>query len=587
MKAYISELIQQAVAEISPQEAESVLAVANFDVAYPKTDFGDYATNAAMVMFKNFNTAPAGNPMEFAKLLAEKISILDEQKSFSKVDSVGGFINFTLKDEVLASMIFAMQNSIIFSTPEAKVGEGKKVVFEYSSPNTNKPLHIGHIRNNVYGKACINLLKAIGYDVVSCEIINDRGIHIMKSIMMYQKYGNNETPEQAVVKPDHFVGKFYAMFGQKAAESEEAEIALLEEAQELLRKWEDGDEEIRNVWKKMNNFYFDGARKTYKRECSTFDEVDFESDIYDKGRDLVLAGVESGIFQKEEDGSVSVEFEEKNLGKKYLLRKDGTTIYITQDMYLWDQRNQRHNPDMVFVTTATEQAYHFQVLKKMFELLKYPWAKNFKHLPYEHVYLGRDKMSSRSGNTITADKLYDTVKEKVRDTMSQLERLKGSVDDDKLVEKIAMGAVKYGYLHYEPQTRIYFDIDQTIALEGNTGPYIQYAYARIQSLIHKSGIASTNAKPSELAKPEELHLMRTIIRYESVVAIAAREYKPNLLCNYLYELASSLNTFYANVPVVKEESEQLKEQRISLLLTTATVLKNGLNLLGIEAPEEM
>ena len=488
---------------------------------------------------------------------------------------------------MLAHQVFGMQKEIIFETDEATVGKGKKVVFEYSSPNTNKALHIGHVRNDVYGKACINLLQAVGYDVVSCEIINDRGIHIMKSILMYQKYGNNQTPEEAGLKPDHFVGKFYAMFGQKAAESEAVEQALLEEAQELLRKWEDGDVEVRAVWEKMNTWFFEGAKQTYAREGSTFDEADFESQIYDKGRDLVLAGLERGVFQKEEDGSVSVQFEEENLGKKYLLRKDGTTIYITQDMYLWDQRNKRHNPDMVFVTTATEQQYHFQVLQKMFELLEYPWAHNFKHLPYEHVYLGKNKMSSRSGNTITADELYDSVKERVRETMGTLERLKGSADDDVLVEAVALGAVKYGYLHYEPQTRIYFDIDQTIALEGNTGPYIQYAYARIQSLIRKAGISTTSAEPAQLTIPEELQLMRTIIRYESVVAAAAREYKPNLLCSYLLELASNLNAFYANVSVTKEEDEQLKEQRVSLLLSTANVLKHGLNLLGITAPEEM
>lgn len=587
MKAYISELVTQAIQTLNPDEAEAVLGSGVFDVSYPKPGFGDYATNAAMALFKKFNVAPAKNPMEFASLLAAEMIQLDHKQSFSKVEAVGGFINFTVKLEVLAYQVFAMQNKIVFTSEEAQIGLGKKVVFEYSSPNTNKALHIGHVRNDVYGKACINLLKAVGYNVVTCEIINDRGIHIMKSILMYQKYGNNQTPEEAGIKSDHFVGKFYAMFGQKAVENEEVEKVLLEEAQELLRKWENGDSEVRAIWQRMNTWFFEGVKQTYIREGSTFDEVDFESQIYDKGRDLILAGVEKGIFQKEADGSVSVQFEEENLGKKYLLRKDGTTIYITQDMYLWDQRNKRHNPDMVFVTTATEQSYHFQVLQKMFELLEYPWAHNFKHLPYEHVYLGKNKMSSRSGNTITADELYDSVKQRVRETMANLERLKGSVDDDALVEVVALGAVKYGYLHYEPQTRIYFDIDQTIALEGNTGPYIQYAYARIQSLIRKAGVTNTTAEPAQLTSPEELQLMRTIIRYESVVAIAAREYKPNLLCSYLLELASALNAFYANVSVTKEEDEQLKEQRISLLITTANVLKNGLNLLGIEAPEEM
>lgn len=586
MKAYISELVEQAIQTISPDEAEAVLGSGVFDVSYPKPGFGDYATNAAMALFKNFNVAPAKNPAEFASTLAGKLKELDHENTFSKIESAGGFINFTLAQKVLAHAVTEMQTSIQFNTEEGKIGEGKKVVFEYSSPNTNKALHIGHVRNDVYGKACINLLKAVGYDVVSCEIINDRGIHIMKSILMYQKYGNDETPETTGLKSDHFVGKFYAMFGEKSAESEEAEKVLLEEAQELLRKWENNDSEVSAVWKKMNEWFFQGVKETYAREGSTFDETDYESQIYDKGRDLVLAGVEKGVFQKEADGSVSLDLENEKLGKKYLLRQDGTTLYITQDMYLWDQRNQRHQPDIAIVTTSAEQGYHFQVLQKVFRLLNYQWANNFKHLPYEHVYLGQSKMSSRAGNTISADELYDSVKQRVRETMAGLEKLKGSVDDDVLVEAVALGAVKYGYLHYEPQTRIYFDIDSTISLEGNTGPYIQYAYARIQSILRKVGSASSS-EPVDLTAPEELQLMRTLIKYESAVAAAAREYKPNLLCNYLLELASNLNTFYGNVPVAKEEDLNIQAQRISLLITTAKVLKNGLNLLGIEAPEEM
>lgn len=598
MKAYISELVEQAVQEIHPDEAGAVLGPSVFDVSFPKPGFGDYATNAAMVLFKKFQVVPAENPAAFAKQLVEQIKTLDHKDTFAKIEAVGGFINFTLTPEVLAHQVALMQDKIEFTTEEAQFGQGKKVVFEYSSPNTNKALHIGHVRNDVYGKACINLLKAVGYEVVSCEIINDRGIHIMKSVLMYQKYGNGQTPEEAGFKPDHFVGKFYAMFAEKASESEAAEKVLLEEAQELLRQWESGDSAVRDVWEKMNAWFFEGVKQTYAREGSTFDEVDFESQIYDKGRDLVLAGVEKGVFQKEDDGSISVDLENEKLGKKYLLRQDSTTLYITQDIYLWDQRNNRHQADMAFVTTSVEQSYHFQVLQHVFGLLSYPWANNFKHLPYEHVYLGKNKMSSRSGNTISADELYDSVKERVKETMGQLERLKGSADDDVLVEAVALGAVKYGYLRFEPQTRIYFDIDQTISLEGSTGPYIQYAYARIQSILGKvgsekaasggsSGVPVKPIEPVNLEAPEELQLMRTLIRYESAVAAAAREYKPNLLCSYLLELASALNTFYGNIPVTKETDQNIQAQRISLLVSTANVLQHGLGLLGITAPKEM
>ncbi len=582
MKAYISELVDQAVRNISPTEAGEVLGSGVFDVSYPKAGFGDYATNAAMVLFKKFNVTPAANPAEFAKKLCDEITKLDHKNTFAKVESAGGFINLTLTKDALAHVAENYREKVEVE----QIGAGRKVVFEYSSPNTNKPLHIGHTRNDTYGKACINLLRATGHNVVSCEIINDRGIHIMKSVLMYMQNGAGKTPESEGVKPDHFVGKFYTMFGDKAAESEEVETKLLEEAQELLRRWESGDDEVRTVWQKMNDWFFAGVKETYQREGSDFDEQDFESKIYDKGRDLVLGGVEKGIFQKEEDGSISIDLENHNLGKKYLLRKDGTTLYITQDMYLWDQRNERHQPDLALVTTSAEQSYHFQVLARIFAALGYEWATNFKHLPYEHVYLGKSKMSSRAGNAVTADELVESVKERVRQTMAGLEKLKGSAGDDVLVEKVAFGAIKYGYLHYEPQTRIYFDIDETIALQGNTGPYIQYAFARIQSILKKAGEAAKIA-PVDLDAPEELTLMRQLLQYSDLVVTATREYKPNLVCNFLLELASALNGFYATVPVTQETNENLKAQRISLLIATANVLEHGLNLLGIEAPQEM
>ncbi len=581
MKPYISELIMQAVTEISPDEAAEVLGAVSFDVSYPKPGFGDYATNAAMVMFKRFKVAPAANPAAFAKLVAELASKYDKAQTFSSIESAGGFINFTLSAQQLAHQVLALQKDIAYE----QIGAGSKVVFEYSSPNTNKPLHIGHTRNDLYGKACINLLKAVGHEVVSCEIINDRGIHIMKSVLMYMKFGKSMTPESEGLKPDHFVGKFYSMFAQEAGESEAAEVSLLEEAQDLLRRWEAGDAEVRAVWKQMNDWFFEGVKETYTREGSTFDEVDFESEIYDKGRDLVLEGVKKGIFQQEEDGSVSVDLEAQKLGKKYLLRKDGTTLYMTQDMHLWDERNRRHSPDLAIVTTAAEQSYHFQVLAHVFELLGYSWAHGFKHLPYEFVFLGNNKMSSRSGNTISADDLLKTVKIKVKDTMGSLEKLKGSADDDMLVEQVAFGAIKFGYLHYEPQTRIYFDIDQTVSLQGDTGPYIQYAHARMKSILAKE--SSTDAAPNDLTDPQEIALMKQLIRYPDMVLLSARDYKPNLLCNYLLELARVFSTFYAQVSVLKEADENLKAQRLSLLTSTANVLKNGLALLGIEAPDQM
>jgi len=274
------------------------------------------------------------------------------------------------------------------------------------------------------------------------------------------------------------------------------------------------------------------------------------------------------------------------LDKKYLLRKDGTTIYITQDMYLWHLRNEKHHPELAIVTTAAEQSYHFKVLKLIFEKLGFPWAQTFRHLPYEHVYLGKNNMSSRAGNTISADELLATIKDKVKTAMGALEKIKQTSDNEKLVQQVAFGAIKYGYLKYEPNTRIYFDVDQTISLEGNTGPYIQYAYSRIRSILKKAGEVKP-IKPDGLTIPEERRLMRRLFYYSDAVEMAAQDFKPNLLCNYLYELAGEFSVFYNAVSVLNAETPELKRQRLTLLSAVANVLKDGLGILGIDAPEEM
>ncbi len=570
-KSYIQNLLEKAAKDLNFNLSLVTLSV-------PESRFGDYASNAGLVGAKKLGK----NPKELAEKIIKELKKGDAKGVCAEISSAGGFINFHLHQNYLAGFAEGLVKKIGIS----QIGKARKVVFEYSSPNTNKPLHIGHTRNDVYGLACINLLKALGYNVISCEIINDRGIHIMKSVLMYIKNGEGKTPESENIKPDHFVGKFYLMFSEQASKSEQAEKQLLLEAQELLQKWEAGDKDLRKLWKQMNDWWYEGVKATYEREGSYFDEVDYESEIYDKGRDLVLDGVKQGVFTKEADGSVAVDLSADSLDKKYLLRKDGTTLYITQDMYLWHMRDEKHHPELALVTTSAEQAYHFRVLKRIFESLKYSWAQNFKHLPYEHVFLGHDKMSSRAGNTISADDLLIMIKEKVKTAMAGLQKIKQSSTNDELVEQVAFAAIKYGYLKYEPNTRIYFDVDQTIALEGNTGPYLQYAYSRIQSIIKKAGNINAS-KPEKLTKPEELALMRHLLHYSETIEHAGKEYKPNLLCNYLYELAAKFNAFYSHVPVIAAESDELKHQRLTLLTAVGNVLHHGLNILGIAAPEEM
>lgn len=590
MKRYIQNAVAAALKELL--DKGEITEIPNVEISVPKENFGDFSVNAGHAIARSSGAGADSaklNPVQAGELVAKHLTAIDaaSEKNFAEIKVVNGFVNIFIAPEKLGASVLQMQKEIqIEQLGVDDNGRAKKVVFEYSSPNTNKPLHIGHTRNDVYGAACINLLRAIGYDVTSTEIINDRGIHIMKSMLMYMKFGAPETPASAGTKPDHFVGKFYQMFAAESAKSEGEKEQLEAEAQELLLKWESGDSEVRALWETMNEWFYEGVKETYAREGSTFDEVEHESEIYNEGRDLVLAGVETGVFQKEDDGSVSVDLTPQGLDKKYLLRKDGTTIYITQDMYLWYLRNEKHHPDLALVTTSSEQAYHFNVLKHLFILLAFPWAQKFNHLPYEHVFLGKSKMSSREGNTITADDLVLNVKEKVRETMSTSQKIKSSSEDEELVEAIAFAAIKYGYLKYDRNTKIYFDLDETIAIEGNTGPYLQYTYARINSVLEKAEAGAAEAL-NLLKEPSEQTLMRALVHYPDAVVVAAREYRPSLLCANLFDLAQKFNTFYDQVSVMNAENEELKNQRAALLRSVAVVLEHGLRLLGIKAVQKI
>ncbi|MDB4940419.1 MAG: arginyl-tRNA synthetase [Candidatus Doudnabacteria bacterium] len=607
MKRYIQKLISEVLSGMLSNG--QITALPDFRLDVPKENFGDYTTSVSLAIAREGKF----QPNDVAEIIARELEKLDSKQIFKTIKVVNGFINIFISDAAAAQNVLEMQTDIaIEQIGEKPDGTSKKVVFEYSSPNTNKPLHIGHTRNDVYGMANINLLRVTGHEVIATEIINDRGIHIMKSMLMYMKHGEGKTPQSEGLKPDHFVGKFYSMFEQEnikdkpALPSESATLStdaavphavqtqptpLENEAQELLQKWEAGDPETRALWQKMNDWFFEGVKATYAREGSEFDEVEKESNIYNQGRDLVLKGVQEKVFQKEEDGSVSVDLTDQGLDKKYLLRKDGTTIYITQDMYLWSLRAEKFNPDVAIVTTSAEQAYHFDVLGKIFVLLKFPWAENFKHLPYEHVFLGKNKMSSRLGNAVSADDLLIMIKARVRETMKASQKIKASVDDDELVEAVAFAAIKYGYLKYDRNTKIYFDLEETIAIEGNTGPYLQYTYARIQSIFEKAREAGTGAftalAPVSLTEPSEQALIRHLLHYNETVATAAKDFRPTAICNYLFELSSKFNTFYDQVSVLGADSEQKKNERLNLLAAVANNLQHGLALLGIKTVEKM
>ena len=584
MKRYLTKLLSEVLGVMFENGQISALPAFNFDI--PKENFGDYSTNVAMIIAREVKF----QPNDVAMIIAREITELDQssKKKIKEVKVVAGFVNIFVSKEAAAENVLDLTGDIKID----QFGSGKKVVFEYSSPNTNKPLHIGHTRNDVFGMACINLLRTTGHEVIACEIINDRGIHIMKSMLMYMKYGKGETPESAALKPDHFIGKYYKMFASEnvkfeALKKTEFEQTPLEkEAQELLQKWEAGDAQVRELWQKMNAWYYQGVKQTYEREGSEFDSVEHESDIYDQGRDLVLEGVKKGVFHKDETGAVYVDLTEQGLDKKYLLRKDGTTIYITQDMYLWYLRDKKYHPDQAIVVTAAEQIYHFAVLKKIFELLEFPWAQSFQHLPYGFVFLGKNKISSREGKSVSADELLDITKERVAETMRNSLKIKGSADDDALLEAIAYGAIKYGYLKFDPNTQIYFDLEETVAIEGNTGPYLQYTYARIKSILAKAGDVVKEI-PVDLDEKTEVALVRHLMHYDEAVVNASRDFRPTAVCSYLFELASKFNSFYDQVSVLEAETEKQKQQRLVLLLSVANVLQHGLALLGIKTVEQM
>ena len=561
-----------------------IFSLPTFELETPKGAFGDYSTNVAFMIAKEGKF----NAVEVATIIATELKAQDQAGLLESVEVVNGFLNMTIAKKPLAELVVSMQTAIqIEHTGLTEEGLSKKVLFEYSSPNTNKALHIGHTRNDVYGMACINILKALGHHVITAEVINDRGIHIMKSMLMYQKHGNDKTPESEGIKPDHFVGKYYVMFKEQSEQSEIEKETLEKEAQGMLLKWEQADPEIRALWTKMNSWFYQGVAETYAREGSTFDHVDYESAIFDKGKEVVMEGLSKGIFAEQPDGAVYVDLIEQGLDKKYLLRNDGTTIYITQDIYLWKMRNELFHPDFVYCTTSVEQVYHFQVLKEIFKLFGYSWAESFEHLDYGHVFLGKNKMSSRAGNTVSADDLLSQTKERVKATMMNSQKIKGSSDDEALVEAIAFAAIKYGYLKFDRNTIIYFDLEETVAIEGNTGPYLQYAYARIQSVIAKAEGAITLKNPESLTESSELKLMRMLIHYPEAVSKAGKEFKPNLICSYLFELAGAFNSFYDQVSILNAESEHLRAERLNLCMSVAAVLKHGLEILGIAVVEQM
>ena len=481
---------------------------------------------------------------------------------------------------------------------------GKKVMVEYSSPNTNKPLHLGHVRNNLLGYSVSELLKANGAEVYKVNLVNDRGIHICKSMLAWQKWSNGETPESSGIKGDHLVGKYYVIFDKEykkeidalkaqgqTEEEAKKNAPLIKEAQSMLLAWENGDPEVKALWSKMNGWVYDGFAVSYKNLGVDFDKYYYESNTYLLGKDTVEEGLAKGVFFKKEDGSVWIDLTEDGLDQKLVLRADGTSVYITQDLGTAEMKYDDFAMDESIYVVGNEQDYHFKVLFLILQKLGKSWATGLHHLSYGMVDLPNGKMKSREGTVVDAD---DLVKEMIETAKQKTEAL-GKINDfseeekETLYHNIGLGALKYFLLKVEPKKRLLFDPAESIDFQGNTGPFIQYTHARIKSLLNKAGYVSSATTTTDLAlSGTELELMMLLAKYPAEIAIAAKGLSPASLANYLYEVAKMFNKFYHEVPpIIKEENAEMRQLRLNLSAVVANVLKAGMRLLGITVPERM
>ncbi|RZK48709.1 MAG: arginine--tRNA ligase [Pedobacter sp.] len=537
-------------------------------------------------------------PEQTAQVLGEFLKEnLSEVAAFNVVK---GFLNLRLSDNYWKDTLNAL-----LTNPEALTipSNGKKILVEYSSPNTNKPLHLGHVRNNLLGYAVSELLKAVGYEVIKVNLVNDRGIHICKSMLAWQKWGNGETPESSGLKGDHLVGKYYVIFDKHYKEEINALMAtgmpeetakksapLIVEAQQMLQQWEAGDAEIIALWEKMNGWVYEGFNITYKRLGVDFDKYYYESQTYLLGKDTIQEGLDKGVFFKKEDGSVWIDLTPDGLDQKLVLRADGTSVYITQDLGTAEMKHDDFQMEESIYVVGNEQDYHFKVLFLILEKLGKTWAKGLHHLSYGMVDLPSGKMKSREGTVVDAD---DLINEMVDTAKQQTEAL-GKIDAfseqerEQLYNLIGMGALKYFLLKVEPKKRLLFNPAESIDFQGHTGPFIQYTHARIKSLLAKTNHVLNPVKPAEDLLDTELEMIRLMGTYTDVLKSAAQAFSPAIMANYLFELAKLFNKFYHEIPpLIKEENEQVKQNRLNLCVLTAQILKNGMGLLGIQVPERM
>jgi arginyl-tRNA synthetase len=518
----------------------------------------------------------------------------------ASVNVVNGFLNIKL-----STAFWHAQLACIADTPHFGMAprSGKTVMVEYSSPNTNKPLHLGHIRNNLLGYAVARLLEANGHRVIKVNLVNDRGIHICKSMLAWQKWGAGVTPEQSGRKGDHLVGDYYVMF-DKVYKAQQAELKaqgasddeasrqapVLREAQEMLRKWEQGDEDTVALWRMMNGWVYAGFEATYRRLGVSFEKTYYESETYLLGKKIVEDGLRKGVFARRDDGSVWVDLTSDGLDHKLLLRADGTSVYITQDLGTAVQRYTEYPLEQMTYVVGNEQNYHFQVLKLILKKLGYDWADTIFHLSYGMVELPEGRMKSREGTVVDADDLMHEMVETARKMSLELGKLDDiPVDEqERLFEMLGMGALKYFILKVDPAKTMLFNPKESIDFNGNTGPFIQYTHARIRSVLRKAAAQNLLVSLCEAALGErEVALVKRMVAFPDTVREAGAAHSPALVANYVYELSREFNQYYHEVPVLREPDAATREQRLLLLREVAGIIKTGMSILGIEVPERM
>ncbi|MGJ8685334.1 MAG: arginine--tRNA ligase [Nonlabens sp.] len=542
-----------------------------------------------------------GNPAVIGEQIGAELAKTDLITSY---EVIKGFLNITVAQAIYLKDF----NNILAAADYGKTpvdASQSGVMVEYSSPNTNKPLHLGHVRNNLLGYSVAQIVAATGRKVNKTQIINDRGIHICKSMLAWEQYGDGETPASTGLKGDKLVGNYYVKFDQeykkeiatliaagKTEEEAKKEAPSLIAAQEMLRKWEQGDEAVVALWKKMNGWVYAGFDTTYKNLGVDFDSLYYESNTYLLGKNVVQIGLDKDVFEKDPDGSVWIDLTDEGLDRKIVLRSDGTAVYMTQDIGTAIQRVKDHDINSMVYTVGNEQDYHFKVLFLILKKLGYNWADNLYHLSYGMVELPSGKMKSREGTVVDADELMEEMTDTAREIAQEQGKLEGMSDSEKerLYKMIGLGALKYFMLKVDPKKSMMFDPKESVDFQGNTGPFIQYTHARIKSILKKSAFEKGDLKVAtdlELTD-KDVTVIKLLQQYPETVHAAARNYSPALVANYVYELVKEFNSFYQNVPkIVEETNADMKQFRLALCFKTADVIKSACGLLGIEVPEQM